>query len=87
MTYWMISWTLISITIHLKMGYNNIIQIATTEREDIWPKEIKELYPINKQLNSRHTVQYDQETSTSIRLRVQSDIRYRRLDPKLVCQI
>ena len=69
------------------MGYNNIIQITTTEREDIWSKGIKELYPINKQSNSRHKVQYDHETLTSIGLRVQSDMRYRRLDQKLVCQI
>ena len=34
-----------------------------------------------------HKVQYDQDTLTSIRLTVQSDMRYRRLDQKLVCQI
>ena len=67
------------------MGYNNLIQIATTEMEEIWLSEINELYPIDKQLNSRHKVQYDQDTLTSIRLRVQNDMRYRRLDPKLVC--
>ena len=55
------------------MGYNNQIQIQTTEMEDIWSREIKELYHIDKQLNSRCKVQYDQETLTSISLRVQSD--------------
>ena len=34
-----------------------------------------------------HKFQYDHDTLTSIRLRVQSDMRYKRLDPKLVCQI
>ena len=86
-TYWMINWILILVIIHLKMGYNNLIQIATSEMEDIWLREINELYPIDKQLNSRHKVQYDQDTLTPLRLRVQSDMRYRRLHPKLVCQI
>ena len=87
MTNWMIKWTLILVIIHFKIGYNDIIQIATTEREDIWSREINELYPINKQSNSRHKVQYDQGTLTSIGLRVQSDITCRRLDPELVHQI
>ena len=69
------------------MGYNNLILFPTTEMQDIWSREIKELYHIDKQLNSRHKVQYNQETLTSIRLRVQSDMRYRILDPKLVCQL
>ena len=69
------------------MGYKNLIQIATTEMDDIWLGEINELYPIDKQPNSMHKVQYDHDTLTSIRLRVQSDMRYKRLDPKLVCKI
>ena len=55
--------------------------------DDIWLEEINELYPIDKQPNSMHEVQYNQETLTSIRLRVQSDMRYKRLNPKLICQI
>ena len=86
-TYWMINWILILVIIHLKMGYNNLIRIATTEMEDIWSREIEELYPIDKQSNSRHKAQYDQETLTSISLRLQGDIKYGRLDPELVCQI
>ena len=69
------------------MVYKNLIQIATTSMDDIWLVEINELYPINKQPNSVHKVQYDQDTLTSIRLRVQSNMRYKRLDLKLVCQI
>ena len=65
---------------HLKMGYKNLI--ATTEMDDIWLGGINELYPIDKQPNSMDKVQYDQDTLTSIRLTVQSDMRYRRLDPK-----
>ena len=34
-----------------------------------------------------HKVQYDHDTVTSIKLRVQSDMRYKRLDWKLVCKI
>ena len=69
------------------MCYNNLIQIATTEMEGIGLREINKLYPIDKQLNSMQKLQYDQDTLTSIRLRVQSDMRYRRLDPRLVYQI
>ena len=66
-TFWIINWILILVIKHLKMGYNNLIQIATTEMEDIWLREINELYPIDEQPNSRHKVQYDQDTLTSIR--------------------
>ena len=69
------------------MGYKNLIQIATAEMDNIWLGEINELCPIDKQPNSMHKVQYDHDTLTTIRLRVQSDVRYKRLDPKLVCQI
>ena len=72
---------------HLKMGYKNLIQIAAAEMDDIWLGEISELYPIDKYPNSMHKVQYDHDTLTSIGLRVQSDMRYKRLDAKLVCQI
>ena len=34
--YWIINWILILVIIHLKMGYKNLIQIATTEMDDIW---------------------------------------------------
>ena len=71
----------------LEMSYNNQIQIATPGMEDIWLRENNELYPIDKQPYSRQKVQYDQNTLTSLRLRVQSDIRYRRPDLKLVCKI
>ena len=84
--YWIIYWILILVIIHLKMGYKNLLQIATTEMDDIWLEEISELYPIDKQPNSMHKVQYNQETLISIRLRVQSDMRYKGLNPKLVCQ-
>ena len=73
--------------IHLKMGYKNLIQITTTEMDDIWLGEINETYPIDKQSNSMHKVQYDHDTLTSIRLRMQSDMRYKRLDTKLACKI
>ena len=59
------------------MGYKNLIQIATTEMDDIWLGGINELYPTDKQLNSMHKVQHIQDTLTSIRLTVQSDMRYR----------
>ena len=81
------NWILILVIIHLKMGYKNLIQIATTEMDDIWLGEINELYLIDKQPNSMCKVQYDHDTLTSVRLRVHSDMRYKRLDPKLVCQI
>ena len=55
--------------------------------DDVRLGEINELYPIDKHPNSIHKAQYDHDTITSIRLRVQSDMRYKRLDPKLVCQI
>ena len=35
MTNWMIKWTLILVIINFRMGYNNIIQIATAGRGDI----------------------------------------------------
>ena len=67
-TYCIKNWILILVIIHLKMDYNNLIQIATTEMEDIWLREINELYPIDKQPNPRHKVQYDQDTLSFIHL-------------------
>ena len=55
--------------------------------DNILLREINELCPIYKQPNSVNKVQYDHDTLTSIRLRMQSDMRYKRLDPKLVCKI
>ena len=55
-TYWIINWILILVIIHLKMGYKNLIQIATTELDDIWLGGINELYPIDKQPKSMHKV-------------------------------
>ena len=69
------------------MGYKNLIQIATTEMNDTLLREINELCPTDKQSNSVHKVQYDHDTLTSIRLRMQSDMRYKGLDPKLVGKI
>ena len=40
-----------------------------------------------KHPNSVHKVQCDHDAVTSIGLRMQSDMRYKRLDPKLVCKI
>ena len=76
------NWILILVIIHLKMGYKNLVQIALTEMDDIWLGEINELYPVDKQPQSMHKVQYHYDTLTSIRLRMQSDMRYKRLDPK-----
>ena len=87
MTYWIINWIIILDITHLKMGYENLIQIATTDIDDILLREINELCTIDKQPNSVHKVQYDHDTLTSVRLRIQSDMRYKRLDPKLVCKI
>ena len=53
------------------MGYNNLIQIATTEMDKILLREINELCPIDKQPNSMHKAQYDHDTLTFIRLRMQ----------------
>ena len=47
-------------------------------------RKINELCPIDKQPNLVHKVQYDHDTLTSIRLRMQSDMRYKRLDPKTI---
>ena len=69
------------------MGYKNLIQIVTTVMDDILLREINELCPIDKQPNSVYKAQYDHDTLTSIRLRMQSYMRYKRLDPKLVCKI
>ena len=69
------------------MGYKNLIQIAITEMDDSVLREINELYPIDKQPNSVHKVQHNHDTLTSIGLRMQSDIRYKRLEPNLVCKI
>ena len=85
--HWIINWIIILVIIHLKMGYSNLIQIATNEMDSIWLGEINELYPTDKQTNSLHKVQYIHDTLTSIRLRMQSDMIYKRLDPKVVCQI
>ena len=87
MTYWIINWIIILDITHLKMGYKNLIQIATTEMDDILLREINELCPISKQPNSVHIVQYNHDTLTSIRLRIQRDMIYNRLGPKLVCKI
>ena len=73
-TYWIINWILILVIIHLKMGYNNLIQIATTEMDNIWLGGVNEPHPIDKQPNSMYKVQFDQDTLTSIRLTVQSDM-------------
>ena len=68
------------------MGYKNLIPIVTTEMDDILLREINELCPIDKQPNSVYKRQYNHDTLTSIRLRMQSDMIYERLDPKLVCK-
>ena len=87
MTYMIINRIIILNITHLKMDYKNLIQIVTTEMDDILLKEINELYSTDKQPNSVHKVQYNHDTLTSIRLRMQSDMRYKRLDPNLVCKI
>ena len=70
MTYWIINWKIILDKTCLKMGCKNLIQIGITEMDNILLKEFNELCPIDKQPNSVHKVQYDQDTLTSIRLRM-----------------
>ena len=55
--------------------------------EDIWSREINELYPIDKQLTQGTKFNMIKILYHLSGLRVQSDMRYRRLDPKLVGQI
>ena len=65
------------------MGYKNLIQTVITEMDDILLREINELCPIDKQPILVHKVQYDHDALTSIRLVMQSDMRYRRTRPKI----
>ena len=87
MTCCIINWIIILDTRHLKMGYNNLIQIATTELDDTLLREISELCPTDKKLNSVHKFNMITILLISIRLRMQSDMRCKRLDPKLLCKI
>ena len=57
------------------MDYKNLIQIATSEMDNILLRDINELCVIDKNQTPVHKVKYDHDTLTSIRLRIQSDMR------------